>query len=94
MALGTSDASLVVRNCNFIANEGSSAIVINNGVSMTSSGGGESTSGATAAMSVEVINCTFARNELSLVPSPTLAGRFRSTTVTSWRIQAMVATSS
>lgn len=65
MALGTADSSLTVRDCEFITNEGSSVIVINNGQSMASSSIESATAAAAAAMSVEVINCTFARNELS-----------------------------
>lgn len=66
MAAGTSDASLTVRDCEFIMNEGSSTIIINNGNTIGSSTSPvTATAAAAAAMSVEVINCTFARNQLS-----------------------------
>ena len=71
MALGTADAKLTVRDCEFIMNEGSTAIIINSGESMSSSSSSSSSStdtaggAASAAMSVEVVNCTFARNELT-----------------------------
>ena len=76
MALGTADAKLTVRDCEFIMNEGSTAIIINSGESMSSSFSSSSSSSsssltdtaggaASSAMSVEVVNCTFARNELT-----------------------------
>lgn len=65
MGLGTSDATLTVRDCEFVMNEGSTAIIINNGEIMSSTASIAAAGALTAAMSVEVVNCTFARNELS-----------------------------
>ncbi len=65
MGVGTPDASLTIRDCEFIANEGSTVIVINKGESMRSSTSSVTAGTANAAMSVEVVNSTFARNELS-----------------------------
>jgi len=72
MALGSSGATLNLRECEWTMNEGASAILIRNDEGLNTAGGSGLdimpmlvSSGETAAMSVEVTDCVFRSNELT-----------------------------